>query len=350
MIAPRSHTKCVKNTFKYKIRRKTSGKKFVFLRNDKTWKNQLCVDKIGIDGGKKINYNVNDDMRSQKISVTKKAVSPYDENLYGRSHRFIDLNVITCGHEQCSSVKYVGGIEKDFYTIHIVESGKGYIEYDGKKVALRTNEIFIVYPGKLVSYYPDPKNPWSYYWMTFEGVQADELVGRIGADPQRPYLVNEMNRQVINHFAAAMEAFEKNGRIVTECVGYLYVILGELSFGLDRNVLTMQQRYVKEALTFIYYNYNFDISVADIAKSLHISPNYLSTLFQSEVGMSTKQYLVKRRMEIALDHMKTRDMKIKDIAADVGYSDPLYFSKVFKNYYGKTPKEAIRELRQQDTV
>ena len=83
-----------------------------------------------------------------------------EQRLYGRVHRFIDLNVITCGHEQCAPTKFVDVAKKDVYTIHVIESGKGYIEYNGNKVALSTNDVFFIYPGEMVSYYPDPKSPW----------------------------------------------------------------------------------------------------------------------------------------------------------------------------------------------
>lgn len=272
------------------------------------------------------------------------------DGLFDIKQRFVDLNVIECGWEQCAPIKYVTAQKKNWYTLHIVESGKGTIEYEGKRVPLRTNDMFLVYPNQLVSYYPDPSAPWSYYWLCFEGLQADEMAGRTGMTPKRPYRQKNPHGDIMSYFAAAVEAFERKGKIVPECVGFLYVILGTLSDGSESmEVLSLQQRYVKEALLYIHFNFQFDISVADIAKNLRVSPNYLSNLFHEQMGMSTKQFIVKYRMEIAYKNLQRGNGRIKDVASSVGYADPLYFAKVFKKFYGKSPRDAWKDIQLRKT-
>ena len=263
--------------------------------------------------------------------------------LFDVKQKFVDLNVIECGWEQCAPVKFVEAVKKDFYTIHFVENGKGVIEFRGKKIPLRANDLFVTFPGELISYYPDPKEPWGYYWMCFEGLQADELVGWTGMTRQRPCLRKSPQVNLKSYFASAIEAFEEKGQIVPECVGFLYVILGKLSDENNAEGLSLQQRYVKEALTYIHFNFQFDISVTDIAKNLRVSPNYLSSLFQSQMGISTKEAITRARMEAALKNLQRPELRIKDVAAAVGYADPLYFSKVFRAFYGKTPREVRQE-------
>ena len=56
-----------------------------------------------------------------------------------------------------------------FHTLHFVLSGHGYFEIYGKKYRLGQHEMFLIPPDVNVSYYPDPKDPWSYAWIDFIG-------------------------------------------------------------------------------------------------------------------------------------------------------------------------------------
>lgn len=265
-------------------------------------------------------------------------------NLFDIKERFIDLNVIECGREQCAPIKYVAALAKTCYTLHIVENGKGYISYDGKTVPLRANDMFLIFPGQLVDYYPDSNAPWSYYWICFEGLKADEMALSTGMTAERPYRQQNPHRELMSYFSHAVETFEKKGQIVPECLGFLYVILGTLADGSEKmELLSTKQRYVKEALTYIYFNFAFNISVADIANNLRLTPNYLSMIFREETGMSPKQYISQYRMELAYKNLQKPGVLIKDVAEGVGFKDPLYFSKEFRKYWGVTPREAIKK-------
>ncbi|MDO4565100.1 MAG: helix-turn-helix transcriptional regulator [Clostridia bacterium] len=70
---------------------------------------------------------------------------------------------------------------------------------------------------------------------------------------------------------------------------------------------------------------------------LHLSPAYFSTLFKRETGMSFTSYVTTVRMEKAAELLKNTDDKTYRIAELIGFSDPNYFSYVFKKYYGVTP-------------
>lgn len=267
-------------------------------------------------------------------------------DFYNTQFDFLDLNVIECGTEQCVPTKYVRGMKKKFFTLHIIENGKGFIVCKGKKLSLTTQDMFIIFPGEEIDYYPDSSEPWSYYWMCFEGLQADALVRQTGLSEEKPYFKKAVNREIMRYFTGAIDAFERKGAIVVECVGFLYVILGMLNRnGNNSGLVKSQDRYVKEVILFIYFNFNFNITTDDIAQNLHLSPNYLCSIFKKQMKMSLKQFLTQYRMNEAYKFMQeNKPGQIKDLAKRVGYSDQLYFSKVFKKMYGKTPKEMWAQI------
>ena len=82
--------------------------------------------------------------------------------------------------------------------------------------------------------------------------------------------------------------------------------------------------------------------IEDIAAALYIDRQYLRNLFSKYTGMSTKEYLDGYRMSRAKELLELRGVSISDVAASVGYLDPLAFSKAFKKHYGSSPGEYSR--------
>lgn len=95
--------------------------------------------------------------------------------------------------------------------------------------------------------------------------------------------------------------------------------------------------YVQEHLTE-------DITVDEIAQTLYLSPNYLSSRFHRESGMTLRTFISQQRISKAKDYLKNTDRSILDISTFLGFSSQAYFQNVFKKMTGMTPKE-YRERR-----
>ncbi|GIP40670.1 AraC family transcriptional regulator [Paenibacillus sp. J31TS4] len=81
-----------------------------------------------------------------------------------------------------------------------------------------------------------------------------------------------------------------------------------------------------------------DITLDRLAERTNLSPNYLSSLFKKEVGMTISEYVQRERIEEARRLLTLTDYPITDIAAWLNFSDQSYFNKVFKKWKGMTPK------------
>lgn len=82
---------------------------------------------------------------------------------------------------------------------------------------------------------------------------------------------------------------------------------------------------------------NKELTVEGVAGHLYINSSYLRMLFKQEYGIAVSQFIIKLRMEKARDLIMRGDIKLTAIADMVGISDPAYFSKCFKKYYGIAP-------------
>ena len=101
-------------------------------------------------------------------------------------------------------------------------------------------------------------------------------------------------------------------------------------------------RIVHDAQQYIENNYNCDISLEEIAKEIGISPHYLSKLFKKEIKVNFIDYLTRLRLSKAKELMKEGGKSIKEICFMVGYTDPNYFSRIFRKHTDHSPTEFIK--------
>ncbi|MBP1996519.1 response regulator transcription factor [Paenibacillus eucommiae] len=98
----------------------------------------------------------------------------------------------------------------------------------------------------------------------------------------------------------------------------------------DRLILTIKN-HIKE-----HYK---DVELEDISELVHMNPNYISRLFKKKTGQNFSDYLLSIRMEKALELLKDIKYKTYEVSYMLGYSNVKNFTRTFKSYYGKSPRE-----------
>lgn len=101
---------------------------------------------------------------------------------------------------------------------------------------------------------------------------------------------------------------------------------------------------IRKVLTNIDADLTADLSLKAQAEQLNINASYLSTLFKKETGSTLTEYVNKKRMEHALFLLNTTNLQIQNIAQHCGFPDVNYFTKTFKKFMKKTPKEYRDEI------
>lgn len=96
---------------------------------------------------------------------------------------------------------------------------------------------------------------------------------------------------------------------------------------------------IDKAKVYIHKQYHKDISLDEVSKEVDISPYYFSKLFKEETGENFIEYLTNMRINKAKELLSKTDMSMKEICCHIGYSDPNYFSRLFKKNLGVTPTE-----------
>lgn len=151
-----------------------------------------------------------------------------------------------------------------------------------------------------------------------------------------PYYIDEIS----SRFARKIEAITslKSGRELRREMFRKYCLL------VKNHSMKGYSDLIIKVLTYIDYDLTADLSLNTLAKLMNVNPSYLSSLFKKDTGSTLTAYVSKKRVEHALFLLNTSNMQVQTIASCCGIADVNYFTKMFKKYISKTPKEYRKDV------
>ncbi len=262
------------------------------------------------------------------------------------------LFVNCCGISRTEPLHSFGPAIKPHYVIHFVLSGKGRFSIGSKEYFLEEGVGFIIPPDKLTFYQADEKDPWTYVWVGFNGSIADELVKSMGLSVDTPVFKSDKSKEFTR---AVMDMMEHNVLGVANDLrrsGQLYMFLSLIAESAhieERGEMDKADYYVRRAVEFILSNYCNPIKVTDIADYVCINRSYLYTLFKNSMGMPPQRFLTTFRITKAAELLQMTELPVESIALSCGYSDPLVFTKSFKQMKDMSPSAYRKEMQKGET-
>lgn|GEM_PF-704427 len=95
---------------------------------------------------------------------------------------------------------------------------------------------------------------------------------------------------------------------------------------------------VGRAVKFVRTESHRPLALADVARAVHVSPNYLTALFRAETGMPLGRFILGERIARSQVMLKLPAASVKAVALSLGFADPFTFSRAFKRVTGKAPR------------
>ena len=107
------------------------------------------------------------------------------------NENFVDLLIFQYGWEECKPLHSFGPAIRNHYLFHLILSGHGVLRSAGPDGADREYELsagngFLICPGQVNTYWADEKDPWTYAWVEFDGLQALKRLEQAGLDMAHP--------------------------------------------------------------------------------------------------------------------------------------------------------------------
>jgi AraC-like DNA-binding protein len=153
----------------------------------------------------------------------------------------------------------------------------------------------------------------------FLGKQTVDLLIKLSEDPN-----------AADHLIAEAEAKAALARFITNAKP-----LGSRKDSSDRH--SRGDVEVNRAVLFLNKRYAQTDALQQMAEHSKLSTAHLRKIFKAQMGCSPQEYLIRRRMQVARYELYHSYRQIKEIAAEVGYADPLYFSRAYSAFWGHPP-------------
>ena len=96
---------------------------------------------------------------------------------------------------------------------------------------------------------------------------------------------------------------------------------------------------IEESVAYMAQHLNRPLQVATLAAKVSVSPSHFFALFKRRIGVAPMDYFTRLRMERACRLLETTSLSVKEVAAELGYDDPFYFSRVFKSVNQLAPSD-----------
>lgn len=205
---------------------------------------------------------------------------------------------------------------------------------------LQQGQGFLIEPETLIFYQADEKEPWTYLWVGFAGMQAEIFLEDLGLNASQHIFQSKYSEELRRIVGQMLK--NHNGSQTNQY--YLQSLLYQFFAVLTREVPmsavveeTQESIYVKKAVNFIRNNYSQGIGVTEIAKHTGVSRSYLYKVFQENLKVSPKEFLTRLRIMRARELLELTQLTIECVAVSCGYQDVLVFSKAFKQFMGRSP-------------
>lgn len=220
--------------------------------------------------------------------------------------------------------------------------GKGWARYNRREYEIEPGQLLVIRPNQPHAYGADERHPWSIYWCHAAGSLAVKLGENVLADKSGPVLEIADHPRLITLFTEMLDELEHGygfDRLLpaSTALSHLLGLVWKFSRSEtnDRVNSTFRVRQVAEQIRKFPER---PVSVMALAATANLSVSHFCALFKHVTGFAPIDYLIHQRVQRACELLDTTEQSIKRIAGEIGFSDPLYFSRVFRKVHGVSPK------------
>ena len=225
----------------------------------------------------------------------------------------------------------------DSYVFEYVVSGKGYIEYDEKRVSVETGDMYFLNKLQRHIYYSDSADPYTKIFIVISGDLIDKLIEaynvkesviikKINIQPTILKIHELLTKQPVDYNEISIEVLK------------LFQVLKDNPYSNNSTKLSLAE------LVKAHLDSNITGKI-NLSHELHISKSHIERVFKDSFGISPLKYFINRKVDYACAMLINTKYSVAKISEQLSFCDDKYFSKCIKRNTGLTPLQYRKQNR-----
>ncbi|MAT52599.1 MAG: AraC family transcriptional regulator [Porticoccaceae bacterium] len=234
---------------------------------------------------------------------------------------------------------------KNYLLIYCL-SGKGTLTAGNRRYRIGSGDLILLPRGQAHAYSAHSRDPWTIYWLHFDGQLADRFYDHTQlSGPRLNIGVQSRVIRVLDGIADLRHTGNQLSEYIQGC-HQLQALLSYIA------LLSRQQQprsgktlNLEQLRALMQEHIHGQLDLTTLAAEANVSKYHFAKKFKELTGSSPIQYFINMKMQRACYLLDSTQQPIKQIASNLGYEDVYYFSRLFKKTIGLSPSQ-YRQNRQ----
>lgn len=218
-------------------------------------------------------------------------------------------------------------------------AGRGVLRCGEDVFRLKPGQVALLPQGLEHHYRADRRKPWSLYWIHFQGSAAAVFSHYLGYRDGSPVLDVGLSPALRASFDSLLvvrqTGYSTNAFVhAANQLRYLLTLFAQE----QRSHQARQGLDLPAVTAYMQENIARQLSLETLAEVANLSKYYFATRYKALTGYPPLKHFTHMKMEYACQLLDGSDLPIRAVAEAVGYSDPLYFSRLFRKTLGQSPR------------
>ncbi|MCZ6831727.1 MAG: AraC family transcriptional regulator [Gammaproteobacteria bacterium] len=227
-------------------------------------------------------------------------------------------------------------------------SGHGKLDTLDWRGSIQPGQVLLLPQGLSHQYQADADDPWTVYWVHFQGASTRIFIQYLGYREGTPVLEAGISPSLIASFTSLM-GVRRTGysdRAFINAANQLRYLLSQMALEIRATQAHVQHNFNLDQLrAYMLEHIDQSVSLDTLAALANMSKYHFSSKYKKLTGYSPIKHFLNMKMEHACLLLDSSELSIKAIAAELGYEDQLYFSRLFSKTIGQSPRAYRASIR-----
>lgn len=203
---------------------------------------------------------------------------------------------------------------------------------------------FVFIPARMAHHYAaDDNDPWTIYWVHFKGQISPSLISLLYRQSASHKGFVSSNERVLSLFDEMYNQLERgygaDNIMYTNMCFWHFLSIFLYNNKHDPTASLHDKDPIDQSIDFLSKHVEKVLTLEAIAREVNLSPSHFSFVFKKKTGFSPIEYFNHLKVQKACQYLLFTNLRIKEIANEVGLEDPYYFSRLFTKVMGIAPND-----------